>query len=213
MQRGAAEVDERRPPSRRDNPLVRAVGRLPASVSTKLLIAFVGTAILRRRGRRPRAARARAVERPDGNPRSTPGTSIRYGKLQSDTSTSAFSSRRTSGRSSTRSTPAGYPIGRGARQSRSDRAVQNLLARIGAETPRRHPRLRASRRGRSASFARSADEGAALDGGSEARRVREQGGRRRESGAASAQGRAALDRPEPACRGARQSPRRRRRTP
>src|SRR6266516_379857 len=32
--------------SRGDNPLVRAVGRLPAKVHTKLLIAFVGTAVL-----------------------------------------------------------------------------------------------------------------------------------------------------------------------
>ena len=32
--------------SRGDNPLVRAVGRLPAKVHTKLLIAFVGTTAL-----------------------------------------------------------------------------------------------------------------------------------------------------------------------
>src|SRR5215216_7625845 len=32
--------------SRGDNPLVRAVGRLPARVHTKLLVAFVGTAVL-----------------------------------------------------------------------------------------------------------------------------------------------------------------------
>ena len=32
--------------SRGDNPLVRAVGRLPARVHTKLLIAFVGTTAL-----------------------------------------------------------------------------------------------------------------------------------------------------------------------
>src|SRR5437667_11084624 len=32
--------------TRGDNPLVRAVGRLPAKVHTKLLVAFVGTAVL-----------------------------------------------------------------------------------------------------------------------------------------------------------------------
>jgi len=41
-----ATVNERRPLSRGDNLLVRAVGGLPAKVHTKLLIAFVGTALL-----------------------------------------------------------------------------------------------------------------------------------------------------------------------
>ncbi len=46
-QRGAAAaVGRRRRLSRGDNPLVRAVGRLPAKVHTKLLIAFVGTTVL-----------------------------------------------------------------------------------------------------------------------------------------------------------------------
>ena len=40
-------MDERRGPlSRGSDPLVRAVGRLPAKVHTKLLIAFVGTSVL-----------------------------------------------------------------------------------------------------------------------------------------------------------------------
>ena len=41
-----AVVEKRRPFSRGDNPLVRAVGRLPARVHTKLIVAFVGTAVL-----------------------------------------------------------------------------------------------------------------------------------------------------------------------
>ena len=45
-ERRAAVVEERRPLSRGDDRLVRAVGRLPAKVHTKLLIAFVGTAVL-----------------------------------------------------------------------------------------------------------------------------------------------------------------------
>jgi signal transduction histidine kinase len=45
-QRAAALVKERRPLSRGDNRLVRAIGRLPARVHTKLLVAFVGTAVL-----------------------------------------------------------------------------------------------------------------------------------------------------------------------
>ena len=45
-QRAIAVVERRHWLSRGDNPLVLAVGRLPAKVRTKLLIAFVGTAVL-----------------------------------------------------------------------------------------------------------------------------------------------------------------------
>ncbi len=45
-QRRAAVGGKRRLLSRGDNPLVRAVGHLPANVHTKLLIAFVGTSVL-----------------------------------------------------------------------------------------------------------------------------------------------------------------------
>jgi signal transduction histidine kinase len=45
-ERGARLAERRRPLSRGDNIAVRAVGRLPAKVHTKLLIAFVGTAVL-----------------------------------------------------------------------------------------------------------------------------------------------------------------------
>ena len=45
-QGSAAGTRRRRPLSPADNPLVRAVGRLPAGVHAKLLVAFVGTALL-----------------------------------------------------------------------------------------------------------------------------------------------------------------------
>jgi signal transduction histidine kinase len=45
-ERGAAVAERRRPLNRADNVAVRTVGRLPAKVHTKLLIAFVGTAVL-----------------------------------------------------------------------------------------------------------------------------------------------------------------------
>jgi signal transduction histidine kinase len=45
-ERATPGVEKRRPLSRGDNPLVRGTGRLPAKVHTKLLIAFVGTAVL-----------------------------------------------------------------------------------------------------------------------------------------------------------------------
>ena len=46
QQETAAGVSKRRLLSPADNPLVRAVGRLPAGVHAKLLVAFVGTALL-----------------------------------------------------------------------------------------------------------------------------------------------------------------------
>jgi signal transduction histidine kinase len=45
-QEQAAVVEKRRLLSRGDNPVVRAIGRLPLKVHTKLRIAFVGTAVL-----------------------------------------------------------------------------------------------------------------------------------------------------------------------
>jgi len=42
----AADPQKRRQPSLDDTPLVRAVSRLPAKVHTKLLVAFIGTAVL-----------------------------------------------------------------------------------------------------------------------------------------------------------------------
>ncbi|MGH2590781.1 MAG: ATP-binding protein [Actinomycetota bacterium] len=44
--RGGTAVEDRRPLSRGYDPLVRAVGRLPAKVNAKLLIAFLGTSAL-----------------------------------------------------------------------------------------------------------------------------------------------------------------------
>jgi signal transduction histidine kinase len=46
VQQHHAAVERQRPLGRGDNPLVRSVGRLPAKVHVKLLVAFVGTAVL-----------------------------------------------------------------------------------------------------------------------------------------------------------------------
>ena len=46
QQDAAAGASKRRLLSPADNPLVRAVGRVPAGVHVKLLVAFVGTALL-----------------------------------------------------------------------------------------------------------------------------------------------------------------------
>jgi len=44
--RRAASIRRRLLPGRADNPIVRAVARLPAKVRTKLLVAFLGIAAL-----------------------------------------------------------------------------------------------------------------------------------------------------------------------
>jgi hypothetical protein len=85
-QRAADVVGKRRLLSAADNPLVRAVGRLPAKVHTKLLVAFVGTAVLvvavgllglRVLGQsNDRAERLGALQK----------RAFAYGKLHSDTS-------------------------------------------------------------------------------------------------------------------------------
>ena len=68
-----------------DDRLVRAVGRLPAKVHTKLLIAFVGTAVLLVAVGAPRAARPRAIRRPRGRLGPLQERAAAYSKLQSDT--------------------------------------------------------------------------------------------------------------------------------
>jgi signal transduction histidine kinase len=114
-----------------DNPLVRAVGRLPARVHTKLLVAFVGTAVLvvvvgllglRVLGQsNDRAERLAALQR----------RAFAYGKLHSDTShvrlllaenfTPDFSGVKLAG--------PGYPVAVPV-----DRYVVDALAQIGPAT-------------------------------------------------------------------------------
>ena len=106
--------------SRGDNPLVRAVGRLPAKVHTKLLIAFVGTAVLV-------VAVGLLGLRVLGQSNDSVGT---LGALQERVlrlrqaperrrRMFACSWRKTSTRSSTRSTPAAIPTDRGTSASPS----------------------------------------------------------------------------------------------
>ena len=68
-----------------DNPLVRAVGRVPAKVHTKLLVAFVATALLVVAVGVLGAAPPRAVERAGGDPSATlQERSAAYSELRSD---------------------------------------------------------------------------------------------------------------------------------
>jgi signal transduction histidine kinase len=130
QRRAAAPTEERRLLSRGDNPLVGAVGRLPAKVHTKLLIAFVGTALLvvvvgliglRVLGQsNDRIGALGALQE----------RAFAYGKLQSDTSHIRQLLPENVGPEFYRVNPGGFPIGRGTSSLAVDQAVENLLARI-----------------------------------------------------------------------------------
>jgi signal transduction histidine kinase len=129
-QRTTAVAERRQPLSRGDNPLVRAVGRLPARVRTKLLIAFVGTALLV-------VAVAliglRVLGQSNDRVRTLGALQERafaYGKLQSDTSNLRLLLAENVGPEFYRVQPGGFPVGRGTSSVAVDLAVENLLARI-----------------------------------------------------------------------------------
>jgi signal transduction histidine kinase len=113
-----------------DNLLVRAVGRLPAKVHTKLLIAFVGTAVLvvvvgllglRVLGHsNDRVVALGALQE----------RAFAYGKLQSRTSLVRELLAENVAADFYKINPGGLPTDRGNSVIRVDQAVENLLARI-----------------------------------------------------------------------------------
>ena len=131
---------ERAPAGRRraadpgDNPLVRGVGRLPAKVHTKLLIAFVGTAALvvavgllglRVLGQsNERAARLGVLQE----------RSLAYGKLESDTRAIRLLLNENPGPDFYAVNPAIVPLGRKKSDVAIDQAVQNALVRLRPQT-------------------------------------------------------------------------------
>ena len=126
---------KRRPLSWRDNPLVRAVGRLPARVHTKLLIAFVGTAVLLVAvgvfGLRVLAQSNERVEKLGALQKRASA----YGKLRSDSSHVRLLLAENVTSDFYRANPGGLTAGRGARGREAvDLAIANLLARIGPAT-------------------------------------------------------------------------------
>jgi signal transduction histidine kinase len=133
-ERGAASPERRRPLSKGDNPVVRAVGRLPASVHAKLLIAFVGTAVLvvavgvlglrvLAQSNDRVAALGALQER-----------AAAYGKLQSDTRQIRLLLAENPGRDFYTVWPRGLPRGRDPSAVALDLAVLSALARIGPAT-------------------------------------------------------------------------------
>ncbi len=133
-QRGTPGVEKRRPLSRGDNPLVRAVGRLPAKVHTKLLIAFVGTAILV-------VAVGVLGLRVLGQSNDRVGTlgaleerAFAYGRLRSDTAHLRGLLAENVDPEFYKVWPKGRPTGRGTSAVAVDLYVLNALARIGPST-------------------------------------------------------------------------------
>jgi signal transduction histidine kinase len=135
-QQRAAAVEKRRPLSRGDNPVVRAVGRVPAKVHTKLLVAFVGTAVLvvavgllglRVLGQsNDRVGRLGALQK----------RAAAYGKLQSDASHVRLLLAENVAPDFYKVNPPAGPVrtGRGPSAVAVDQAVANALARIGPAT-------------------------------------------------------------------------------
>jgi signal transduction histidine kinase len=120
--------------SRRDNPLIRAVGRLPARVHTKLLIAFVSTAVLvvlvGLLGLRVLGESNDRV----GTLGALQDRAFAYGKLQSDTSHIRLLLAENIGPAFYKVNPGGYPTGRGTSAVAVDLTVEDLLARITPHT-------------------------------------------------------------------------------
>ena len=133
-ERRPAVAEGRRPLSRGDNAAVRAVGRLPAKVHTKLLIAFVGTAVLvvavGMLGLRvlaqsnDRVAALGALQE----------RAAAYGELQSDTRQIRLLLAENPDQDFYKVWPRGLPRGRGASAVAIDLLVLSALARIGPAT-------------------------------------------------------------------------------
>ena len=130
-ERRAAVVEERRPLSRGNDRLVRAVGRLPAKVhqAAHRVRGHRGAA---RRRRRARAARPRAIRRPRGEARAAPGTSRRVRKLQSDTAHVRLLLAENVDPDFYLVWPGAQPTGSG--RDAVDKALVNELERIGPST-------------------------------------------------------------------------------
>ena len=128
--RRLAATGKQRPLSWGDNAVARAVGRLPARVHVKLLIAFVGTAVLvmavgllglRVLGQsNDRAERLGALQK----------RAFSYGKLQSDASHVRLLLAENVDEPFYKVWPVGSPTGRGASAVALNGAVLNALARI-----------------------------------------------------------------------------------
>jgi len=134
QERGGAVVGKRRSLAPADNPLVRAVGRLPAKVHTKLLVAFVGTAVLvvtvgvlglRVLGQsNDRVERLGALQE----------RAFAYGKLQSDTSHVRLLLAENVAEGFYEVNPGGFSGRSATSRLAVDQAVTNALARIGPAT-------------------------------------------------------------------------------
>jgi signal transduction histidine kinase len=130
----AAVVEKRRPLSRGDNRLVRAVGHLPAKVHTKLLVAFVGTAVLLVA---VGLLGLRVLGQSDDRVRDLGALQQRafaYGTLQSHTYQVRLLLAENPERAFYEVWPGGFPTGRGLSPVAVDLAILNLLARIGPAT-------------------------------------------------------------------------------
>jgi signal transduction histidine kinase len=126
----AAPVGKRRLPGPGENALIRGVGRVPAKVRTKLLIAFVGTAALVVAvGLLGLRVLGQSNDRV-GNLGVLQERAFAYGKLQSDTQNVRLLLTENPGQSFFEVNPGWVPTGRGLSDVAVDQAVANALRRI-----------------------------------------------------------------------------------
>ena len=132
--RSAAFGEERPRPSRGDNPVVQAVGRVPAKVHTKLLVAFLGTSVLL-------VAVGLLGLRVLGQSNDRVGSlgplqerALRYGQLERDAWNVRMLLAQNAGPGFSFVWPEAVPNGRGKRALSIDRAVADAAARIGPST-------------------------------------------------------------------------------
>ena len=130
----AAPVDKRRPTRPSDNPLVRGIGRLPAKVHTKLLIALVGSAVLV-------VAVGLLGLRVLGHSNDRVGSlgalqerAFAYGQLQRDTRNARLLLSENPGQDFFDINPGWVPTGRPLSSVAIDQAAANAVARIPAAT-------------------------------------------------------------------------------
>jgi signal transduction histidine kinase len=126
--------EDRPPLTRGDNPFVRAVGRLPARVHTKLLIAFVGTTVVVVVvGVLGLIVLGQSNDR-IGTLGALQKRAFAYGQLESATLHVRQLLPENVGKEFYKVNPGGLPSGRGTSAVGVDQAVENVLARIGPAT-------------------------------------------------------------------------------
>ncbi|MGH3066824.1 MAG: hypothetical protein ACRDOF_11065, partial [Gaiellaceae bacterium] len=130
----APPVGLRRPPGLGENALVRGIGRIPAPIHTKLLIAFVGVAVVALAvGLFGVLVLAQSNDRV-GRLGALQVRANLFAKLESDTRSIRLLLNQNPGSEFYKANPEILPIGRAPNDVAIDQAVRNALLRLGPAT-------------------------------------------------------------------------------